>query len=119
VQRIGGEMQCLVQFQAQAGGASAIEIGPTIHTRVNDPREQLVALGASGYQIRCDVMLSDEGGRFYQSLSRHIIAELDTETTLPESEQHAWITVKQLKRFIDAGDASIELRSLFVCLLAS
>lgn len=61
-------------------------------------------------------MLSEEGGRFYQALSRYMIVETDAEET-EEHPEFRWIAVHQLMELLRHSHyLNVQARSLVTCL---
>ena len=126
LQRRGGVPHALVQARLEPGFVDAIEFAPTIqYAPINYGAplsapfppfiEVLERLRAD--QVRIDTTLSDEGGRFYHSHQRHVVAEIDTDETLDLPENFRWMTLAQLHACVRFSFMlNIELRSLLSCM---
>ena len=126
MQRKNGVLHFLIQARLEPGFIDAIELAPTIQysptnyvgvTEYDSPAfvEYLKSLDPE--KIYFDGMLSDEGGRFYRSEQRHIIAELEGDLRITLPPEYIWMTLAQIQtcaRF--SCMVNIELRSLLSCL---
>ena len=78
-----GVLKFLVKPRAEIGCLDAIELGPTIQQEAgSEPTEDAVtklfySKLKSQEGILADIMLSEEGGRFYQEQNRNIIIQVD------------------------------------------
>jgi oxidase EvaA len=67
--------------------------------------------------VRYDQVLSEEGGRFYNALTRYQITEVGEEVPLDPPRNYCWMTVRQLMDLLRHGHyLNIEARSLLACL---
>ncbi len=120
--RINGEPHLLVQARPEIGLLDMVEMGPTIQllpgedaSSVEHPLLKEIALGGTG-RTRFDAMLSEEGGRFYNALTRYRIVEVDAEFPIDVSENYRWMTMRQLMTLLRHGHyINIEARTLLVC----
>jgi dTDP-4-dehydro-6-deoxy-alpha-D-glucopyranose 2,3-dehydratase len=122
-QRRADGIRCVVQGRAEPGGASPVELSGSVHFDPLGPyvtpalAEHLPPHGEA--VIRFDSSLPEEGGRFYHTSNRYIVAELDTALE-PELPSHlTWMTPAQMKKFVDRGMVTVEGRTLFLALFAS
>ncbi|SFX77463.1 NDP-hexose 2,3-dehydratase family protein (plasmid) [Streptomyces atratus] len=123
VRIIDGVLHVLVQGRPEYGLMDLVEMAPTVHllpgtgvSAVEDPflREVLVSRTAT---VRYDQVLSEEGGRFYNALTRYQITEVGEEVPLDPPRNYCWMTVRQLMDLLRHGHyLNIEARSLLACL---
>ncbi|MFF4344841.1 NDP-hexose 2,3-dehydratase family protein [Kitasatospora sp. NPDC001540] len=122
--RIEGVVHVLVHAGVEPGFADAIELGPTVQFIPDSDGSPLTAgyqpylkeiLSASPDQVRYGVTQSEEGGRFYQVLSRYMVVEVDHE--VPPHEDFRWMTVGQLVALLQHSHyVNVQARSLIACL---
>ncbi|MEV8535718.1 NDP-hexose 2,3-dehydratase family protein [Streptomyces sp. NPDC051211] len=127
--RIDGVPHVLVQLRAEAGGVAGPELAPTVQCTPENydllpatarPPFLDEVLGAAPDAVRFDTVLSDEGGRFHHSRSRHLIVELDPAAERPEHPDYRWVTPGQLRELLHLGPyANMQTRSLLACLDAA
>lgn len=78
-----GVLKFLVRPRNEIGCLDAIELGPTIQQEASmDPMKDSITdlfynRLAAGKGVLADIMLSEEGGRFYQEQNRNIIIQVD------------------------------------------
>ncbi|MGW0809533.1 NDP-hexose 2,3-dehydratase family protein [Nonomuraea sp. NPDC002799] len=120
---IEGVLHLLVQARPEYGLMDMVEMAPTVHLPpgmdaqdVEDPFLRGILLSQSGV-TRYDTVLSEEGGRFYQALTRYQIVEAGDEVPLDVPPSFRWMTVRQLLDLLHHGHyLNIEARSLLACL---
>jgi len=127
VRRIDGVLHVLARADLRPGYRDTVELGPTVQcTPANFiglparrwPRYLDLVLSGAG-QVRYDVLQSEEGGRFYQALTRHMVLEVGEDFPLDVPDDFAWLTAAQLKALVAASyQVNIEARSLLLCLHA-
>lgn len=115
-----GTRKFLVKIKPEIGSFDIAEIGPTIQWEAthylynDDPIEKLFRKRVEQRKgIITDVVLSEEGGRFYHEQNRNVIIEVpDTDLTdLPM--EYAWTDYKTLNYFIQVNNClNIQLRNL-------
>jgi oxidase EvaA len=122
--RIGGLLHFLVQARMEPGVWNLIEIGPTVQSLPGAPMDehdrpfmlQEVLQGTAGV-TRHRSMQSEEGGRFYQYATEHIVVELPEDDDRPIPPNHTWATLGQINALIRYGNhLNIEARSVLACL---
>lgn len=126
VRRINGLLHVLVQAKVEPGIFDIIEMAPTVQCTTGNyrvgPKEHRApfldyVLCASPGQIRYDVHLSEEGGRFYREANRNMIVEADEEFPLDVPDNYIWMTLRQLKSFVKYNNfLNVECRCLLSCL---
>ena len=124
-QEKNGVLHFLFNCRAEIGFREKCQYGPTIleagspqiFLASQDLETELQALVA-----QADLLLSnqhsDEGGRFYRSVSQYGIYQLDTDAVVPESDNLSWMSLRQIERLTKRkGVFSNEARSLISMLL--
>lgn len=107
-----------MKARQEIGCLDKIELGPTLQleptAEPEDPVERLflARLGARR-GVRHDVVLSEEGGRFYHEQNRNAIVEIEG-GELPELPLgYFWLTYYTLNQFIQINNiCNIQLRNL-------
>ncbi len=125
VTRIGGVLHTMVHARAEPGYVDVVELAPTVQcTPANyeylpaaaRPRFLDDVLRAAPEQIRFDVILSEEGGRFYHARNRYLIIEVDG-TIQHEAPEFRWMTLQQLVDLLRHSHyVNVQARSLVACL---
>jgi dTDP-4-dehydro-6-deoxy-alpha-D-glucopyranose 2,3-dehydratase len=126
-QRRKGVLHFLVQGRAEPGLIDTFELAPTVqYSPVNyrgegsPARPPFVDLFEGGVDtaVRVDTVLSDEGGRFYHSMQRHVVIELDPSAQLGRlPENFRWLTAAQVQRAARFSNmVNMEFRSVLACL---
>ncbi|MFD5184544.1 NDP-hexose 2,3-dehydratase family protein [Streptomyces sp. NPDC058372] len=123
VTRIHDVPHVLMQVRAEPGLGDAAELAPTVQCTPDDyaqlppdERPPLLDLvqSARADDIRFDAELSDEGGRFYHTGSRHLVIETEW---LPEPPDFRWLTLRQLEELTRHNHyLTMEARSVLACL---
>lgn len=114
-----GKRKFIVRLRSEVGALDVIEIGPTVLV-FGSGRD----LSESEYfyfnQIEksnsffADVILSEEGGRFYHEQNRNVIMEMDAGSARRHMDEYCYaVTFKTLSRLICYGSSvNIQLRNL-------
>jgi len=121
-----GVLHFLFNCRAEIGFHELCQYGPTIQGQGNGPFI-LPALLEKEYELRDHLdrskqllsnLHSDEGGRFYQSISRYSIRLLDKDDVVDPGQTLSWMSVKQIELLAKRrGIFSNEARSLISMLL--
>jgi len=116
-----------MQAKVEVGNRDVVELAPTVqcitgsyddHEREYQVQYIDVLLAASSDEIKCDVVLSEEGGRFYKNQNRHLIIQVSDDCPISEAERYRWMTLAQIMRYMEFNNhINIEARSL-ISLLA-
>jgi oxidase EvaA len=124
---INGVLHFLMQAKVEVGNRDVVELAPTVqcitggysdHEREYQVQYLDLLLSASPNEIRYDVMLSEEGGRFYKNQNRHLIIQVSDNYPIEETERYCWMTLSQIMRYMEFNNLiNIEARSL-ISLLA-
>lgn len=114
-----GIKKFLVRVKPEIGCFDGIELGPTVQKEVVDPEvnDEIVEIFFQKYSekdgIIIDVILSEEGGRFYHEQNRNVIIEIDKDE-LPELPYgYFWCDFRTLNFLIQINNClNIQLRNL-------
>lgn len=114
---IAGVRHFLVQALPEPGCFDGIELGPSIQidTAASSCRNMKMErlLGVSPSQILCDVMLSEEGGRFYHEQNRNILIHTTRERIGELPEGFFLLDYMTLNRLCQINNClNIQLRNL-------
>ena len=116
----GGRIEYLIRLKPEIGCFDMAEMGPSVQweptndasgdTKVDKLFRNKIA---SKDGIITDVILSEEGGRFYHEQNRNLIIKIE-ENELPDiPDDYAWADLASLSRMIRTGsDLNIQLRNL-------
>jgi dTDP-4-dehydro-6-deoxy-alpha-D-glucopyranose 2,3-dehydratase len=126
ITRVHGVLHVLMQVRAEPGLMDTAELAPTVQCTPDDcaqlpPAERPLFLDlvqdARAADIRFDTALSDEGGRFYHTGSRHLVVETGW---LPEPPEFRWLTLGQLEELTQHSHyLNMQARSVLACLRSS
>lgn len=127
--RVNGHLEVLLQARAEAGTPDIVELGPTVQCMPDNyahwpaphrpPFLDLIR-AAPAQSVWYDVVLSEEGGRFYRAENRYRIVEADDDVRLAAPPPgFRWVTLAQLCALAPhSGYLNVEARSLLACLRA-
>lgn len=109
-------IEILVRVTPEIGTMDYIELGPTIQLEANEkPRSSIEKKFFQLLETKkpeVDVILSEEGGRFYHEENRNIVFELANVDELQE-EGYFWLTLKELSELMLINNClNIQLRNL-------
>jgi len=120
--KIDGALHFLLQAKLEAGNLDIVELAPTVQCITGNYRpgknEYQVpyldyVLQATPSQIRHDVLLSEEGGRFFHSQNRYMVIEAGANFPDQLPDNYCWMTLNQIMRFMYFNNfLNIEVRSL-------
>lgn len=115
-----GIKKFLVKAKPEIGCLDGIEIGPTVQHEVTQDRDEdeITSLFykklSSSKGVRVDVLLSEEGGRFYHEQNRNVIIEIQKDEIprdLPRG--YFWSDYKTLNTLTQVNNClNIQLRNL-------
>jgi oxidase EvaA len=118
--KICGVRKFLVKIKAEIGTFDGVELGPTVqweptHYLYNDNEVDKIfrKIVEMRQGILCDVVLSEEGGRFYHEQNRNIIIEVgeDVLDILPDG--YLWTDYSALNYLVQVNNClNIQLRNL-------
>jgi oxidase EvaA len=115
-----GIRKFLVKATPEVGCFDKIELGPTVMIEASDSvriEDKVAGLFLSGMvegcNVMCDVMLSEEGGRFYHEENRNVILEVCRSTMKNLPEGYFWLDYKTLNQMVQTNNClNIQLRNL-------
>jgi oxidase EvaA len=122
-----GVQKFLVRATPEIGSFDYIEFGPTLQLEASaHPKDKVQELLLTKYAhkqgVLHDVILSEEGGRFYHEQNRNLIIELSEVdlaalTKLPISNDYFWMTFADLNQLTQVNNClNIQLRNLLALL---
>lgn len=121
VQRRQGILHLLFRGSPEPGFRDRVQLGPTAQTglpRAGPGKLAALALDDPSLVDRADVLQSDEGGRFFRSVTRYRIREVPEGVPVPQDPFGLWVTVSQAHRLArEPGRLTNEARSLLSLLL--
>lgn len=122
VTRIDGVTHVLLRLRAEAGGFDGPEIAPTVQCDPSNygpghsPPFLAEVLGAARDDVLFDTMLSDEGGRFFETSHRHLVVRTEDPS---EPEGFRWLTLAQCADLARHSHyLNVQVRSLLACMQA-
>lgn len=115
-----GKRQYLVKIKPEIGSFDKAEIGPSIqwepsHYLYNDNEvEKLFRKKYENRQgIMVDVVLSEEGGRFYHEQNNNVIIEIDEKELSSIPDDYIWVDYATLNYLVQINNClNIQLRNL-------
>jgi oxidase EvaA len=123
-----GVRHVLVHARAEGGFLDTVELAPTVQgiplnyahlSPADRPPFLDHAVNAADTAIRYQAMHSEEGGRFLNAESRHLILDADAlpEVPVDPPDGYAWVTPGQLSALTRHGHyLNVQARSLLACL---
>ncbi|RDI62698.1 oxidase EvaA [Nocardia pseudobrasiliensis] len=125
VARVHGVLHALVHARAEPGYLDVVELAPTVQCTPDNylelpaaalPRFVDEALSARPEQIRYRTLLSEEGGRFYQSRNTYTIVEVERDRR-HDHPDFRWMPVHQLVDLLRHSHyVNVQARTLVACL---
>lgn len=127
--RIGGVPHILVHAQVEGGLLDVVELAPTVQCTPSNyahlpasqrPRFLDVVLGADPVSIQYEAVHSEEGGRFRNAVSRHLVVDCDeSQAPLDPPPGYHWMTTSQLSSLVQHGHyLNVQARTMLACLNA-
>lgn len=126
IKRIGGVVHALVNARVEPGYLDMVELAPSVQcTPENythlapEARPPLMdeVLGAPPDLVHFDVVLSEEGGRFFHTRNRYMIVEIPPERDIDAPSDFRWMTLHQLAGLMQHSHyVNIQARSLITCM---
>ena len=115
-----GVLKLLVSVKPEIGCFDFAEIGPSVQEEAgfnHDERDSVASFFfeqlTAGNGIIYDVMLSEEGGRFYQEQNRNVIMMVDKDQLIIEKKKYVWVTIGTLDALTQINNClNIQLRNL-------
>lgn len=115
-----GVLKFLVQAKPEAGCFDSIELAPTVQLEAAVPENKysqtdkmFFHLLENGAEVRNNVILSEEGGRFYHEQNRNIILRVAPEQVGELAEGYFWLDYATLNEMVQFNNVlNIQLRNL-------
>ena len=115
-----GKRQYLVKIKPEIGSFDKIEVGPSIQwepTHYISDDNEIDRLFRKKYENKQDIMinvlLSEEGGRFYHEQNYNVIIEIGTEELSDLPEEYIWVDLYTLAFLVQTNNnLNIQLRNL-------
>lgn len=115
-----GKRQFLIKIKPEIGNFDKVEIGPTVqwepsHYLYNDDSVEAAFRKKIESKQNCliDVLLSEEGGRFYHEQNRNLIVECDKNEIAGLSDDYLWVDFATLNYLVQVNNClNIQLRNL-------
>lgn len=120
-----GITKFLVHAKPEAGCFDGIELAPTVQLEAAAPESEYCPMDKlffellnSGAEIKNNVILSEEGGRFYHEQNKNIIIKVMPEQIRALSEGYFWLDYKTLNQMVQYNNVlNIQLRNLLSLLV--
>ncbi len=117
---IDGRLKFLVQAKPEAGCFDSIELAPTVQLEASIPEAEysdtdrlFFSLLDNGAEVRNNVILSEEGGRFYHEQNRNIVLRVKPEQIGSLPDGYFWLDYSTLGEMIQFNNVlNIQLRNL-------
>ncbi|MGW3715673.1 NDP-hexose 2,3-dehydratase family protein [Streptomyces sp. NPDC005133] len=123
-QRRQGVLRFLVQAMAQPGATDRVELAATVqltpgnYTGPQDLPPFADCLDFDPSWLVVDSVQSEDGGRFQQADTRHLVIQVPDDYPIEAPANYRWMTLGLLNRLMRLGYyANVETRSLMACLL--
>ena len=115
-----GKRKFLVQAKPEAGCYASIELAPTVQLEAAIPESEYNAIDRlffslmeQGAKIRNNVILSEEGGRFYHEQNRNIVLDVAPRQVGELPAGYFWLDYKTLNQMVQYNNVlNIQLRNL-------
>lgn len=115
-----GVLKFLVHAKPEAGCFDGIELAPTVQLEAGIPESEysemdrlFFTLMENGAEIRNNVILSEEGGRFYHEQNRNIVLRANAEQIGELPEGYFWLDYATLNAMVQFNNVlNIQLRNL-------
>lgn len=118
---VNGEREFLIKLCPETGCFDKVEFGPSLqitnYEEYTGSSNYLFRLfkkhTQSGTGILTDVLLSEEGGRFYHEENRNVIIEINSEELPALNNDYLWVNYATLNKLVEANNIlNIQLRNL-------
>ncbi len=115
-----GTRRFLVKLKDEIGSFDKVELGPTVqwepsHYLYNDDVIEKLFRRHMEWKkhIQVDVILSEEGGRFYHEQNRNVILEINAEELTEIPKGYIWVSYSTLNYLVQVNNClNIQLRNL-------
>lgn len=116
----GGAREFLVKIEPEIGAFDKVEIGPSVHWESSHYLYDDDAVGQVFRKhlelkkgVMCDVVLSEEGGRFFHEKNRNVIIEIEKRELKELPEEYLWVDYATINYLLQASNyLNIQLRNL-------
>lgn len=119
-----GILKVLVKLKSEIGCFDGVEIGPTIHEEfgTTEERDSVAAYFfeqlSNKEHIVADVLLSEEGGRFYHEQNRNVILMVDKNDLPLDQKGYFWCSFGTLNALVQINNClNIQLRNMLMLLV--
>lgn len=110
----------LVRIKPEVGSFDSLELGPSVQwepthnaSKDNAVDKLFRAKADDGEEKICDVILSEEGGRFFQEQNRNIILEISINEIDKLPDDYLWVDYSSLNYLVQVNNClNIQLRNL-------
>jgi oxidase EvaA len=117
---VNGVRKYLVKINSEFGSFDKVEIGPSIqwestHYLYDDDKIERIFRNhlETGKGVMTDVILSEEGGRFYHEQNRNVIIEIEKDEIKQLPKGYIWVSFSTINLMIQFYDVlNIQLRNL-------
>lgn len=124
IKEINGIKKFLVKIKPEIGSFDKVEVGPSIqwepthYTYNDDPVEKVFRSHIEKKnKIIYNVILSEEGGRFFHEQNQNVIIEIDSEELVELPEDYLWVDYSALNYLVQINNClNIQLRNLLTLL---
>lgn len=118
-----GRLEVLVQIKPEVGCFDSVELGPSVQEEYGNEYKR-DSVGDSFFRlledknsILLDVILSEEGGRFYHEQNRNVIMTIDKKDVVYDHERYVWVSLGTLNSLTQVNNClNIQLRNLLMLL---
>ncbi len=115
-----GKLKFLVQAKPEAGCFDGIELAPTVQLEASVPESAyseidklFFSLINNGAEVKNNVVLSEEGGRFYHEQNKNIVLRVHLEQIGDLPDGYFWLDYATLNEMIQFNNVlNIQLRNL-------
>ena len=117
---IEGVRKFMVKLRPEWGCFDKVELGPVVQLEPTNPRNDLDEIEKEFLRrlennegVVKDVLLSEEGGRFYHEQNRNVILEIEPEEISEMPDNYFWVDYATLNHIIQFNNyMNIQLRNL-------
>lgn len=117
---IDGKKKFLVHVLPEAGCFDGIELAPTVQLEASHTEEKYDSITKLFFElaedksyVKANVILSEEGGRFYHEQNKNIIIDVPHEKIGDLSDGYFWLDYKTLNNMVQYNNVlNIQLRNL-------
>ena len=114
-----GIREFLVSTAPEIGSFDGMELGPTVYleanelaTKNNEVVNLFMKMLENKENVLVDVILSEEGGRFYHEENRNIVVDIPNDMNI-DADGYFWIDLKTLYKLTQINNClNIQLRNL-------